>query len=1057
MGHWTAKYCIIVLCGFALLFPGAALQESFGHPKSVTQIWRNSSQYWNWDNCTKAEVFAEITKVKIDWQGDRNDFEDWDGAGEVEVIYKIWEPGHTGSYRNEYPLDYWKAGKVIGSLKIEDMKFDKRSDSKLIAQQDTEYKKNSKGKWVSDNAHKNYFHVTCVEDLKYLVVALSISEIDGGGYSNENKRDAILGGINVEKKVVEALRDDQVKKFGNPALRLGQEIVEKMGVEIAEELGMKAADWSKSKVAKTIMDEDVLEKLALSVSQETLGSEAGEKVVKKTILKGAGKIGSYVFGGPIGWAWFLFDTVSDLKDLANWIEGDNDFLGAGFWIVPLKEIGTEKKVSFITEIPVTPKVEYHAIKTGTTDPNQPIIVYYQMGHEKSSPVLPSLKQFGTAEVTVKISIKSEKCVQKASSQSAVLSPQAAQFEIEKQNPIHNLMFNSANTPPIHFVDSTTSSIPDWVKKNADWWAQGLISDRDFAAGLGFMVKERIINVENVDMDSQGSIVIDENLNLPKWIRNNAEWWADGQITDDDFKSGIQYMLKEKIISFKEKPVVIIDGVEEQIFVAQKWNQLAMEHLLLIKDYEFNVLDDESKQAWNDYADDQNQDTMKHANELEIAAREAKDAAIQATEILNNARQLSENAKNAAQNKGVPVLEIESKVKDTQQKIDDVKRISSYSDLQYAFFEANQALTKADLALLNTALDGFRDLRWSSVGHKMIDSDSVLIDMGLGIDSAGHEMVVEPPEEIDPPIEPEPTTEPEPIEPEPTTEPEPIEPEPTTEPEPKEPIDLSNIDIERVVADYVPESDNTYDAYEIFPELIEQDFLGLDLVDSYVEYYKETIQYGVTGIDPEQIGKATVFWEFITEDGQIPKDQYAYLSIDDAEPIRVRMDDGKLEYSFVNGKNFEHYTLDSTVQILGFTSLFQNVQTGEFGEGYLYLDGFCDIQHVSIEKIDIGTVVATVAEYSVGPSVVPYVYDIDLHYVLTENIKMFNEGWVFVWMGYNGAEPEFETSNPVQADLVFDSGFHQEYPGDYEIYITYYDESIGQHVVITDSVLKFTIP
>jgi hypothetical protein len=35
--------------------------------------------------------------------------------------------------------------------------------------------------------------------------------------------------------------------------------------------------------------------------------------------------------------------------------------------------------------------------------------------------------------------------------------------------------------------------------------------------------------------------------IPAWIKNNAGWWADGQITDDDFVKGIQYLVEQGII------------------------------------------------------------------------------------------------------------------------------------------------------------------------------------------------------------------------------------------------------------------------------------------------------------------------------------------------------------------------------------------------------------------------------------------------------------------------------------------------------------------------------
>lgn len=38
-----------------------------------------------------------------------------------------------------------------------------------------------------------------------------------------------------------------------------------------------------------------------------------------------------------------------------------------------------------------------------------------------------------------------------------------------------------------------------------------------------------------------------NTQLPSWIKNNAKWWADGTITDNDFVKGIQYMVEKGII------------------------------------------------------------------------------------------------------------------------------------------------------------------------------------------------------------------------------------------------------------------------------------------------------------------------------------------------------------------------------------------------------------------------------------------------------------------------------------------------------------------------------
>jgi len=87
------------------------------------------------------------------------------------------------------------------------------------------------------------------------------------------------------------------------------------------------------------------------------------------------------------------------------------------------------------------------------------------------------------------------------------------------------------------------SIPDWVRNNAGWWAGGQIGDNDFASGIEYMIKEGIINVPTT---STGEVT-GESV-IPDWIRNNAGWWADGLISDEDFANGLQYLIKIGVIS-----------------------------------------------------------------------------------------------------------------------------------------------------------------------------------------------------------------------------------------------------------------------------------------------------------------------------------------------------------------------------------------------------------------------------------------------------------------------------------------------------------------------------
>jgi len=86
-------------------------------------------------------------------------------------------------------------------------------------------------------------------------------------------------------------------------------------------------------------------------------------------------------------------------------------------------------------------------------------------------------------------------------------------------------------------------IPGWIKNNAKWWSEGQIGDSDFVGGIQHMIKEDIISIPN--LPEQASTTAEEH--VPDWIRNNAGWWADGLISEDDFVGGIKWLVENGII------------------------------------------------------------------------------------------------------------------------------------------------------------------------------------------------------------------------------------------------------------------------------------------------------------------------------------------------------------------------------------------------------------------------------------------------------------------------------------------------------------------------------
>ena len=84
-------------------------------------------------------------------------------------------------------------------------------------------------------------------------------------------------------------------------------------------------------------------------------------------------------------------------------------------------------------------------------------------------------------------------------------------------------------------------VPEWVKNNAGWWADDLIDDSTFVSGIQFLIKEKIITVSSQSSETQSN-------EIPKWVKNNAGWWSQGLISDDDFLKGIEFLIQNGIIS-----------------------------------------------------------------------------------------------------------------------------------------------------------------------------------------------------------------------------------------------------------------------------------------------------------------------------------------------------------------------------------------------------------------------------------------------------------------------------------------------------------------------------
>ena len=57
-----------------------------------------------------------------------------------------------------------------------------------------------------------------------------------------------------------------------------------------------------------------------------------------------------------------------------------------------------------------------------------------------------------------------------------------------------------------------------------------------------MIEESIVVIPN--LGESGETVEQQ---IPGWVKNNAKWWSEEKISDEDFANGIEYLVKNGII------------------------------------------------------------------------------------------------------------------------------------------------------------------------------------------------------------------------------------------------------------------------------------------------------------------------------------------------------------------------------------------------------------------------------------------------------------------------------------------------------------------------------
>ena len=108
------------------------------------------------------------------------------------------------------------------------------------------------------------------------------------------------------------------------------------------------------------------------------------------------------------------------------------------------------------------------------------------------------------------------------------------------------------------------TVPSWIKNNAGWWADDQINDDSFVSGIQWMITNDVVILPPTELgEGDGENVI------PRWVKSTAGWWSNDEINDATFVAALKYLIGEGIIIIEqETEVEEVQEVEELVEVEE---------------------------------------------------------------------------------------------------------------------------------------------------------------------------------------------------------------------------------------------------------------------------------------------------------------------------------------------------------------------------------------------------------------------------------------------------------------------------------------------------------
>lgn len=267
-------------------------------------------------------------------------------------------------------------------------------------------------------------------------------------------------------------------------------------------------------------------------------------------------------------------------------------------------------------------------------------------------------------------------------------------------PLHKTQTGTSNGTGTSIGKTSSIFLPGWFKNNAKWFYDGLITEQDLVLAIENLIEQNVITIK------QSTQPIGQSGDkIPSYIKEVFGFWAEGKVSDQEIADSLQYMVDHGIIKSKkisqmqnQNEIEITDPeMLKDIYLASFWQNYGSYILLEIKNYEQDTLDDLSDEAWSEYSKNKDVDHMQLAQDVDGAKNTAKSQTSIALDIIKTTKQSEETIREDAIKAGISQKDLDDKVQAVDEKKVSFGKVDS-SKLSQAYKEGVNAFSIADRIL-----------------------------------------------------------------------------------------------------------------------------------------------------------------------------------------------------------------------------------------------------------------------------------------------------------------------------------------------------------------------